>query len=162
MAGSVRAVGCVRFKAVKCYYVTDHIVLYKRQILYLLSTIQISSSGKSACCLKPESQLSFWEFLFLVSLKGKDCKCEFSIVVFMSFFFFSICFSAEHSETKERWWLSGADRWIQTYMEGLPVCLSVCLMSLCLTTHAQFNSSLKSCIVHVEQVLSHLVAQSQH
>lgn len=46
----------------------------------------------------------------------------------LSFLFFLIYIAVEHGATKEGWRLAGANRWIQTYMEGLPGCVIVFLL----------------------------------
>ena len=90
---------------------------------------------------QPESQASLWEAEFCSWIHWgreteKDSKCVSSLIdLFFPFFSLSflIYISVEHGETKEGRWLSGANRWIQTYMEGLPGCVIVFL--LCALSH---------------------------
>lgn len=124
-------------------------VFQEVQTLALLSwawfTFVVILNDGRECCLKADAgslgaRLPFGRLSFVLGFTegGRQKKIVNvwvrSLIFFFLFFLsFLIYISVEHGETKEGWWLSGANRWIQTYMEGLPGCVIVFL--LCALSH---------------------------
>lgn len=145
--------GCMRFKVVKCYYVTDHIVLEERQIFYVLLWAQFKLAALENLLVvwRPSARLPFGSFYSWFHWREKIINVSFSLLCSCLSSFFHVLFSWtqwDKGKTVTQWSeqmdpdLHGRSSWLCDCFSALCLilCLSVCLSSLYLNAHTHKHS----------------------